>query len=121
MTLYENDVEMFSMLQDEMEEFKQASKNDADFKAYLTEVGAKEALYLATSLHRQVADQIKAYNDPNAVLNEGVQKWLNGAVYLCSNVKKRRQELRRVVVHVYGQEAVDEINERVLDESEDLA
>ena len=121
MTLYENEVEMFSMLQDEMEEFKQASKSDADFKAYLTEVGAKEALYLATTLRQQVADQIKAYNDPNTVLNEGTQKWLNGAVYLCSNVKKRRQELRRVVAHVYGQEVVDEINERVLDESEDLA
>lgn len=119
MTLYESEVAFFDGLQDDLDEFKMASKNDDRFKEYLAEVGAEEALYLATTLHRQVADQVMAYNVPNAAVSEGTQRWLSGAVGLVSSVRKRRQQLRRVVIELYGQDAVNEVNNRVRNESED--
>lgn len=121
MTLHESEVEFFDGLQDDLDEFKMASKNDERFKEYLAEVGAEEALYLATTLHRQVADQIKAYNEPNVAVSESTQRWLNGAVHLVSNVRRRRQQLRRIIIELYGQDAVDRVNDRVRNESEDVS
>lgn len=119
MLTYENEIEWMDSLQDELDAFKRSCFTDESFRAYVAEHGAKRSLYLATSLHREVADQIKLQNESN--VTEEYANWRSKAVRVAGSVKKHRQILRRIVRDMYGPDAVDEINEMVLDESEDLA
>lgn len=116
--MYENEIEYFTELSDELNAFKEASRFDDTFKEFIRLHGAEHSLYLATSLHREVADQIINTNESG--MQGDFSEWRKKAVRLVGGLKKRRQQLRRVVTELHGQEVVDEINEQVLAESEDL-
>lgn len=118
MLQYENEIEYFNELTDELNDFKEASHHDDTFKEFVRNHGAEHSLYLATTLHREIADQIKVWNEND--MQEEASKWRRKAVRAVGGLKRRRQQLRRIVAELHGQEAVEEINQQVLEESEDL-
>lgn len=118
MLTYENEIEWLDTFQDELNDFRESCFKEETFKAYVAEHGAKRCLYLATSLHREVADQLKLQNENNVI--EEFASWRSKAVRVAGSMKKYRQVLRRMVRELHGSDAVDEINDLVLDEAEDL-
>ena len=118
MLTYENEIEWLDSFQDEMEGFRKSCHGEESFLAYVGEHGAKRCLYLATTLHREVADQLKLQSDNNAMAE--FADWRRKAIRVATSMKKHRQILRRIVRDMYGPDAVDEINDRVLGEAEDL-
>lgn len=116
--MYESEIEYFNEVTDELNDFKNASHNDEDFKDFVRKHGAEHSLYLATTLHREIADQIKVWNEND--MQEEAGEWRRKAVRAVGGLKKRRQQLRRIVTEIHGQDAVEEINQQVLEESEDL-
>ena len=119
MLTYENEIEWMNDLQEDLDEFRLSCRAEDTFRAFVAEHGSKRSLYLATSLHREIADQLKLQNENKTT--EEFADWRRKAVRVACSLKKHRQVLRRVVRDMYGAEAVDEINDQVLDESEDLS
>lgn len=111
--MFENEVEFF---QEEIvngtQDLKESIWQDETFKEYIADMGVKETLYELTSYASSIQEnlrtnEIRSLDDPNT------PKWARGAVNLLAKVKSRRQQLRRVVRDMYGQEALDEIQARV--------
>lgn len=118
MSLFESDVEYFDEISDDLNHFKKCSFDDDKFREFIDEFGSEHALYVATTLHRELADQL---HSNNLVGDAGWgDEWKRKIVGLVIVVKRRRQQLRRVVREVHGEMAINHINDRVLRESEDV-
>lgn len=116
--MFEDEIEFFDDITYELNDLKNANRTDETFREFVKEHGAQHTLYLATTLHREVADQLLEANK-NGITEEN-KEWRAKAVRVVAGVKKRRQQLRRIVVEMYGQDVVDSINQQVIEESEDL-
>lgn len=119
MTMYESEVEFFSGLEEEARDLKGAVFNDEEFREYLLEVGIKETLYEVTSFARSVEENLRSkgflYKDAQVT----DPHWVKSARNLHATMKSRRQQLRKAVSGMYGDEAVDEIQDRVDEEAND--
>lgn len=113
--LFESDVEYFSEVEDIQAELKSAIWDDGTFREFLLDHGLRDTLYEVTFFHRSVADNLKANQIADLKL---APDWAKRAVRLSSQLKSRRTQLRRLVRSEYGDEAVEEINQEVLEDSE---
>lgn len=116
MTMYENEVDYFNDDLDIQAEIKRTFTDDDGFSELIAEHGVKELLYHVTSYHKSVAQPLHTYSITNL---KDAPAWVPGAVGLITRIKGRRQQLRKIVRDVYGQEEVEAINEKVALEVED--
>lgn len=113
---YENEVAYFSEFVNDTADLKAAVWSDEDFKDYLSDVGLKETLYEVTSFARSIQENLRTNKITDLTT---APPWATKAVRLLATVKSRRQQLRRVVREMYGEDAVQEIQDRVDAEVED--
>lgn len=119
MSLFESDVEYFDEFTDDLNHFKSCAFDDEKFRGFIEEFGSEHALYVATSLHRELADQL--HSNRLADGSGWGDDWTKKIVGLVIVIKRRRQQLRRIVQEVHGADTIESINERVLRESEDVS
>lgn len=112
MTLPEAEVEWFNEFEEDRAAVKSAIWSDEDWKAFVTEYGPYDALYLVTEFHRDVADQLKAAG----IIDRKQSEWGRRAINLCSRLKNRRNVLRRFMRENGRESDVDQINREVNDE-----
>lgn len=117
--MFENEVEYFAKeIVGGTLDLKESIWQDDQFKDYLLDIGVRETLYELTSFARSIQVNLQTNNihdldDPN------IPDWARKATKLLSKVKSRRQQIRRVVRDMYGEEAIQEIQARVDAEVED--
>lgn len=113
MTMYENEVEFFNGMLEESKDLKSAAFDDSVFKEYIMDVGLKETLYEVTSFARSVEENLRTNGFLYEDVREDDPKWVKSARSLHATFRSRRQQLRRAVEGMYGEDAVDAIQERV--------
>lgn len=113
---YENEVEYFDRMMRDTDDLKAAIFDDERFKSYILDIGVEETLYELTSFAKSISENLR--NNQITTLNDA-PPWARSAIGLLAKVKSRRQQMRKAVYELYGQEAIDEIQKRVLSEVED--
>lgn len=80
------------------EDVKEAAFNDHVFEVFVVEHGLGEALELVSRFHREVANQliVRAVTDPDS------SRWARRTIALCNRVKRRRNQLRRLLAAEIG-------------------
>lgn len=116
---YESEVDFFNQMMGDTLDLKRAVFEDEDFKDYLLHVGLEETLYEVTSFARSIEENLRTNGFLYEESREADPKWVRSARSLHSTFKSRRQQLRKAVAGMYGEDTVAEIQERVDKEVED--
>lgn len=91
--MFEADVEFFRTEVSDQDRLKSAIWDDAQFTAYVLNVGLEDALYAVSDFHANVASQLKA----QGISSPRDSEWAGRTIGLCQRLKSRRQQLRKAL------------------------